>query len=103
MCPSWNPSPGFCFLGFSFASTDLLWLKLKQLILLVLLAGWSWFLGVRPWWESGRSTLVDEDGAVAEQVAQSPLELERELLELGEGGEEWSGEDLGEESANNCC
>ena len=80
----------------------------KQLvqILLMLLTGWSWSLGLRPWcwWQCGWSALVGDDGALlAEQVAQALLELEGELLQLGEGGEERGGESLGEDTAEDCC
>ena len=66
----------------------------------MLLAGWSWSAGA----EGGGSTLVGDDGnLVAEEVSQALLELDGELLELLEGGEEWGGEGLGQECAQYCC
>ena len=66
---------------------------------MLLVGGWSWSLGA----QGCRSPLVGYKGALAKQAAQALLELEGELLELGEGGEEWGGESLGEECPQYCC
>jgi len=70
---------------------------------MLLLVGWSWS-GVRA--EGGGSTVVGDCGRVLvvvpeqaalvpEQVEQALPEVDGDLLQLGEGGEEWGGERLG--------
>jgi len=92
-----------CWLWSFFTSPDFLWLVLKQLVeilLMLLAAWWCWSLGP----QGGRSPLVGYEGArLAKEATQALLQLEGELLELGEGGEEWFGESLRQECAQYCC
>jgi len=66
----------------------------------MLKAGWYWSAGA----EGGGSTLVVDNGdLVAEEVSQALLEVDGELPQLLEGGEEWGGEGLRQECEQYCC